>query len=582
MFDLAALSAYADQSEEQNPENDPLNTEPKEKYPWSAQQLAIFDEFKNRNSGNLIIIARAGSAKTSSAIEGGRHAPEREIIYAAFGKRIAKELSARIFDDRCSAQTIHSMGARLIREHRKIDVTPDIRYIRANRAITEYFAVNHQDSEAEKYITDESWIVVKLVEYVKGMAPYAGSIDEVIDVSDKMNITRIPPDRKKKWPKNLKPIIEVVAEIVIINLHNVMEEALIKTGRVLPIDFNDMIWLPVICGWLKPIYSLVVIDEVQDLNVTQLEIAAGICNGRVVLIGDPMQAIYAWRGADSNGMARMTELLNCKELYLTTSFRCPKSVVKLAQRYCPDFEAWDKAIEGEVKNISYDKMFDIVQDGDFVISRTNAPLMGICLRLIAQGRRAMMAGNDIGLKLLKIVEKLEKDVPFQNARDMWGRLLLWAKAEKDKAAEDVAKKFAKAKQKRIDEEIKIRQSLVDDEIGMFRHMLGQLETPQKVKDQLRRLFERDDKEDLDRSHYTLCSSVHKIKGLEAENVFVLADTLRTKNQEERNIAYVATTRSKNRLYMCYAHEEQLAQVEEERKMCVEYCYDDEDEEDDVA
>lgn len=44
-----------------------------------------------------------------------------------------------------------------------------------------------------------------------------------------------------------------------------------------------------------------------------------------------------------------------------------------------------------------------------------------------------------------------------------------------------------------------------------------------------------------------CSSVHRAKGLEADRVFVLAETLRDHTVEEMNIRYVAITRAKREL-----------------------------------
>ena len=47
----------------------------------------------------------------------------------------------------------------------------------------------------------------------------------------------------------------------------------------------------------------------------------------------------------------------------------------------------------------------------------------------------------------------------------------------------------------------------------------------------------------------LMSTIHKIKGKEADNVFVLADTLRSHDQTELNLQYVSFTRAKNKLYL---------------------------------
>ena len=58
---------------------------------WSAQQLAIFDWFKN-GRGNLVVKALAGTGKTSTSVHAVSLAPERRVLMCAFNKRIAVEL----------------------------------------------------------------------------------------------------------------------------------------------------------------------------------------------------------------------------------------------------------------------------------------------------------------------------------------------------------------------------------------------------------------------------------------------------------------------------------------------------------
>ncbi len=58
---------------------------------------------------------------------------------------------------------------------------------------------------------------------------------------------------------------------------------------------------PVACGRLRARYDVVLVDEFQDTDPVQWEImrrAFGSGGSTLVLIGDPKQAIYAFRGAD--------------------------------------------------------------------------------------------------------------------------------------------------------------------------------------------------------------------------------------------------------------------------------------------
>ena len=69
-------------------------------------------------------------------------------------------------------------------------------------------------------------------------------------------------------------------------------------------------------------------------------------------------------------------------------------------------------------------------------------------------------------------------------------------------------------------------------------------TIEEVKKNIVNLFKDNEEKSI-----VLFSTVHKIKGKEADNVFVLADTLRSSNEEELNIKYVSFTRSMKKLYL---------------------------------
>ncbi len=58
---------------------------------------------------------------------------------------------------------------------------------------------------------------------------------------------------------------------------------------------------PAVARWLRSRYDVALVDEFQDTDLVQWDImrrAFGIRGSTLVLIGDPKQAIYAFRGAD--------------------------------------------------------------------------------------------------------------------------------------------------------------------------------------------------------------------------------------------------------------------------------------------
>ena len=348
---------------------------------WSEQQKAIFGEFKTGRS-NVVVRARAGTGKTTTILEAISYAPEERILLAAFNKKIAEELKTKLTNGKAEAKTLHSVGfALVVRNWRgvKLDDKRGGKLARvAADACARTLASNALAPDAAVNL------VAKLAAKGKNALPFP-SLNGMVDLAYHFDLTPEEALEDAGWT------VDIVASAAI----KAMELATKFDGTL---DFDDMVYVPVANKWVRGVYDLVVIDEAQDMNASQLLLAQGVCKkgGRVVVVGDDHQAIYGFRGADAGSLDRLKAELNAVELGLTITYRCPKAVVALAQELVPDYLAAPTAPEGEISTIDFSKLHENAVVGDFVLSRKNAPLARVCLRLLRNGIRARIEGRDIG------------------------------------------------------------------------------------------------------------------------------------------------------------------------------------------
>ncbi|WAM28559.1 UvrD-helicase domain-containing protein [Myxococcus sp. NMCA1] len=471
---------------------------------WSVQQNAIFDFFA-RGEGNAVVRARAGTGKTTTILEGISHAPEKAIVLAAFNKRIADELVTKLKNPAATAKTLHGLGFAAVKTYWKgTALDKDRGLALARRAAV----AQSPDPMMVKLIR-------KLAAYGKNIAPF-GSVADLVELAIQFDVEPDAQWRKSGWDT------EKVARCA----HEAMRLATQRDGTV---DFDDMLFVPVAMKMVHAKYDLVVIDEAQDMNLTQLLLAQKLVRkgGRTVVVGDDRQAIYGFRGADSRSLDRLKSELNAVEFPLTTTYRCPKNVVALAQQLVPDYRAADTAPEGIVRNMSESKLVEEATPGCFILSRKNAPLVSTCIKLLKRGKRAKVEGKDVGGSLLTIVKKLGGTT----IEIFLSKLAAW-EARESKRARLTAK----------DPEPVIER--IADQAGMLVALCEDLLTTKELEARIENLF--DDAAE-GAQPLIVCSSVHKAKGLERERVFLLKDTFSRSGTEECNIEYVAITRAKQEL-----------------------------------
>lgn len=498
---------------------------------WSDQQNSIFKWFID-GEGNLVVRARAGTGKTTTIVEAvtklfaSGKAPR--TLLAAFNKKIAVELEERL-PAGASAKTLHSLGYGFVRSYWN-----DIKIDSANKrawAIAEVACKGAPDDVRKE--------VVKLSAKLKAIMPMAGScsseaekqaeVYDVVSIADRFGISM-----DEEWIKD-GYTVEFLAEKAIQML------VIGKDFRDGTIDFDDMVWLPVRNGWVRPRYDLVVIDEAQDMNRTQIDLAMGVCDpgGRICVVGDDRQAIYGFRGADSGSIDRLKESLKASEMGLNTTYRCGKNIVQEAKRLVPDFLAHESNGDGIVRSTNIGLCITEATVGDFILSRTNAPLVSVCLKLLRDGKPANIEGRDVGAGLANIVKKLNKGAAKKSFKKFCAALDLWL---------DTEIKRAQLRGERGEATI----ARVMDQHETLCFLMDGLTSADAILLRIKKLF-ADTKGEGQR---IICSSVHKSKGLEANRVWLLKDTFFSRQPvpppwasgaEEKNIEYVAVTRAKHEL-----------------------------------
>jgi DNA helicase II / ATP-dependent DNA helicase PcrA len=477
----------------------------------SKYQQAIVDAVKNSNDC-LSINACAGSGKTFTLLECMKHINTYSAVFIAFNKSIADELAAKV-PGNFQARTFHSICFEAWREF--------------------------CDNRRLKVDEDKVWSIIWKLLPEEDVRIYGYFIKQLVGLAKNMGIgTDILDDSLEEWNNiidhhNLE-IQSSKGDITIGILHarKVLNESS-KSKYV--IDFDDMLYLPLLYGATFRRYDVIFVDEAQDLSGIQHALLESMIslNGRLIAVGDPHQAIYGFRGSDSESMDKLSKNFDCVEFPLSVTYRCDEAIVEHAKKWVPHIEARKYAGPGTVEYL--DKYsINTFDESDVIICRNSAPLVSMAYGFIRRGRKVNMLGRDIGDGLIILIDKMKTE----DIDELEERLLEWYKRELEKAL------------KKRNEQLMIS---IEDKYQCIKIFIENLPEPYRTVDDLCYEIARMFKE-TEEVFLTLCTG-HKSKGLEWNHVFWLEKGLipskyATRDwmlKQENNLSYVITTRARHHL-----------------------------------
>jgi superfamily I DNA/RNA helicase len=461
----------------------------------TPEQDAIL-EAANTTPDNLMLNAYAGTGKSATLKLIDRASRTRPAMYLVFSKRNQLEAiasqKAGEFNDTTAIKTFNGLGHGIWAKAIAHPLTLDKAKSRTLWAelVDGLGKADRNDAWRNYSVVMDGMEKAKSLGYVPKDIKVAQSLITASDLAHAMD------ERPNEYAAEL--------------IDQLLRESIRRAYSGL-IDFNDQIYMPALFGGTFPKFPRIMVDEYQDQSPVNHKMLERLVKGRLIGVGDPFQNIYGFRGAKSGGMAAAVTTYSMTQLPLSVSFRCPSAIVEAAQWRVPSFRA--SRVGGQVNELKRLVGADIPDDA-VILCRNNAPLLRIAFRLLSAGRSVSVVGSELGPRLVAIMKKLGSDSDSKtkviDAIEQWREEKLLANSKSANDLADCMRVFAD------------HGSTLGGMVSYAQHIFAQ------------------------------CGSIrlmtgHKSKGLEFATVYWLDPALCDEREQDRNLAYVITTRSSNEL-----------------------------------
>lgn len=283
-------------------------------------------------SGPILVVAGAGTGKTRvleyrtlELVKKG--VDPRSILLLTFTRRAAAEMLARAarHDVRCrdvSGGTFHSFSLEMLKRYGKLV------------GLSSFTVLDRADSEdiVAKVVSD-----LKLRE--KKYFPKKGTITDIISKSSNKDIP-IELTIENEYPHlyEWRQAIELTA----------IKYQLYKRAHKF-LDFDDLLleFYKLITTYegvrtkIQQKYQFIMVDEFQDTNKLQGKIVQALASGHenILIVGDEMQSIYKFRGAEfANMMNFPKQFAATQKITLETNYRSTQEILDVANEVLDQVE----------------------------------------------------------------------------------------------------------------------------------------------------------------------------------------------------------------------------------------------------
>ena len=298
------------------------------------------------------VIAGPGTGKTFTIVKKvvdlvkNGHIPANRILITTFTKKAAAELNSRILTEfkkegintdlkDLKVGNFHSLANIYIDKYKKLD--------------GEFFKADVIDSYTEGYLLERNMYRFEKIggfrENFRGnrIRAIQENFDDIINNLIDLKLLKNSDDPKYR----------LSYEVYMTHLETLKENHLMNFPLILK-KFHELLSDKMIGKEIRESIDFVIIDEYQDTNFIQEEIAFGLIREKNIMVfGDDDQSLYSFRGADPKNLLEFDNTCKRKlgtraNIYrLDTNYRSNQAIIDIAKTWM-DIDIFDKK---ELKSI---------------------------------------------------------------------------------------------------------------------------------------------------------------------------------------------------------------------------------------
>ena len=284
------------------------------------------------NKGPLLIIAGAGTGKTSVIVEKIKHLVKKkltkpeQILALTFTEKAASEMEERV--DRAmpygyfqmNISTFHAFADQILKEN-GFQIGLSLSY----RLMT----------EAETIIFLKQNLFLFNLKYFRPLGNPNKFLEALLQHFSRLRDEDISPEDYLKWVKTQK--IEAEKYFELAEAYQTYQKLKIKEGLM---DFADLVYYLLqlfrrrvnVLKQYQRQYPFVLVDEFQDTNIAQYQLMKFLCPAKstphLTVVGDDSQAIYKFRGASvSNILNFIKDYKKAKQITLKKNYRSNQTIL---------------------------------------------------------------------------------------------------------------------------------------------------------------------------------------------------------------------------------------------------------------